>query len=77
MELRKLQEIVAKILGIDKDEILSGTTFVEDLGADSLDIYQIILAVEQEFDIRIEPERMERVVTVEDALELIKSATRD
>ena len=50
------------------------TTFVNDLGADSLDIFQIIMGIEEEFDIEIDNEEAEKIVTVKDAVERIKSA---
>ena len=53
-------------------ESQSGITFTDDLGADSLDIFQIIMGLEEEFDIEIAPEKAENVKTVEEALELIK-----
>ena len=51
-----------------------GTTFVDDLGADSLDVYQIIMAIEEEFEIDIPSEEAEKIVTVGDAVEQIKNA---
>ena len=53
MELEKLQQIIAEVLNVDASEVMPGTTFTEDLGADSLDLYQIILGVEDAFDIEI------------------------
>ena len=53
MEFEKLQEIIADVLNVQKDEIKPETTFVDDLGADSLDIFQIIMGIEEEFDIEI------------------------
>lgn len=50
------------------------TTFVDDLGADSLDVFQIIMGIEEEFDIEIENEEAEKIVTVSDAVEQIKNA---
>ena len=47
MELEKLQQIIAEVLNVDASEVMPGTTFTEDLGADSLDLYQIILGVEE------------------------------
>ena len=51
------------------------TTFMDDLGADSLDVFQIIMGIEEEFDIEIPAEKAEKITTVEEAVELIKSAT--
>lgn len=73
MELEKLQQIIAEVLNVDASEVMSGTTFTDDLGADSLDLYQIILGVEDAFDIEIPQEEAEKIVTVGDAVELIQS----
>ena len=56
MEFEKLQQIIAEVLNIDADEITMNTTFVDDLGADSLDVFQIIMGIEEEFDIEIPTE---------------------
>lgn len=72
MELEKLQQIIAKVLNVDASEVMPGTTFTEDLGADSLDLYQIILGVEDAFDIEIPQEEAEKIVTVADAIDLIQ-----
>ena len=53
MEFDKLREIIAEVLNVDADEITMETTFVDDLGADSLDVFQIIMGIEEEFDIEI------------------------
>ena len=53
MEFEKLQQIIAEVLNVDVDEITPDTTFVDDLGADSLDVFQIIMGIEEEFDIEI------------------------
>ena len=67
MELEKLQKIIAKDLNVDTQEVSMDTTFVEDLGADSLDIFQIIMGIEEEFDIEIPTEQVEKIVSVGDA----------
>lgn len=72
MELEKLQQIIAEVLNVDASEVMPGTTFTEDLGADSLDLYQIILGVEDAFDIEIPQEVAEKIVTVADAIDLIQ-----
>lgn len=74
MEFEKLQKIIAEVLNVDADEITMETTFVDDLGADSLDIFQIIMGIEEEFDIEIANEAAENIVTVGDAVDQIKSA---
>lgn len=72
MELEKLQQIIAEVLNVDASEVMPGTTFTEDLGADSLDLYQIILGVEDAFDIEVPQEEAEKIVTVADAIDLIQ-----
>ena len=74
MELEKLKAIIAEVLNVDVDEIVPETTFVEDLGADSLDVFQIIMGIEEEFDIEIPNEEAEKIVSVGDAVEQIKNA---
>lgn len=74
MEFEKLQQIIAEVLNVDTDEISMETTFVDDLGADSLDVFQIIMGIEEEFDIEIPNEAAESIVTVADAVEQIKIA---
>ena len=74
MEFEKLQQIIAEVLNIDADEITMNTTFVDDLGADSLDVFQIIMGIEAEFDIEIPTEAAEKIVSVGDAVEQIKNA---
>ena len=73
MELEKIKAIIAEVLNIDADSITEDTTFVDDLGADSLDIFQIIMGIEEEFDIEIANEDAEHIVTVSDAVEEIKN----
>ena len=73
MEFEKLQQIIAEVLNTEPDEITMNTTFVDDLGADSLDIFQIIMGIEEEFDIEIPTESSEKIVTVQDAVEQIKN----
>ena len=72
MEFEKIQSIVADVLSIDKSEISPETTFVDDLGADSLDVFQIIMGIEEEFDITIDTEEAEKIVTVQDAVNAIR-----
>ncbi|MDF2944963.1 MAG: hypothetical protein K0S01_3821 [Herbinix sp.] len=74
MEFEKLQKIISEVLNVGEDEITMETTFVDDLGADSLDVFQIIMGIEEEFDIEIANEEAENIVTVADALEQIKNA---
>ncbi len=74
MEFEKIQKIISEVLSVDADDITMETTFVDDLGADSLDVFQIIMALEEEFDIEIANEEAEKIVTVADAVEQIKNA---
>lgn len=74
MEFEKLQEIIAEVLNVETNEITMDTTFVEDLGADSLDVFQIVMGIEEAFDIEIPTEAAEKIVTVGDAVEQIKNA---
>ena len=74
MEFEKLQGIIAEVLNIEPEDVTIAATFVDDLGADSLDIFQIIMGIEEEFDIEIPNEAAEQIVTVGDAVEQIKNA---
>lgn len=74
MEFEKLKEIIVEVLRCNADEITQDTTFVDDLGADSLDILQIIMGIEDAFDIEIDNEEAEKIATVGDAVEQIKNA---
>ena len=66
MEFEKLQGIIADVLNVDASDITMETTFVDDLGADSLYIFQIIMGIEEEFDIEIDNDDAEKIVTVGD-----------
>ncbi len=74
MELEKLKKIIVEVMNVSEDEISEDTTFIDDLGADSLDIFQIIMGIEQAFDIEIPTEEAEKISTVGDAVERIKNA---
>ena len=74
MEFEKLKKVIADVLNVDPDEITMETTFIDDLGADSLDVFQIIMGIEEEFDIEIPTDDAESIATVEEAVNLIKSA---
>ena len=73
MELEKIKAIIAEVLNIDADSITADTTFVDDLGAYSLDIFQIIMGIEEEYDIELENESVEQIQTVGDAVEAIRA----
>ena len=72
MEFDLLKEIIAEVLNVDAAEITADTTFVDDLGADSLDVFQIIMGVEEKLNIEVDTEAAEKLSTVGDAVELIK-----
>ena len=71
MELEKLQMIIAEVLSLQAEEIKPEFSFIDDLGADSLEIFQIIMGIEEEFDIVIEDEMIKQIDTVEDVLKLL------
>ena len=74
MEFEKLQGIISEVLNVETGDITMETTFVEDLGADSLDIFQIVMGIEEAFIIEIPKYAAEQIVTVGDAVEQIKNA---
>ena len=77
MEFEKLKKIIVDVVNVDENEITMDTTFIDDLGADSLDVFQIIMGLEEEFDIEIPNEQAEKIVTVGDAVEQIKAAMNE
>ena len=74
MEFEKLKKVIADVLNVDPEEITMESTFVDDLGADSLDVFLIIMGLEEVFDIEIPAEEAEKITTVEEAVNLIKNA---
>lgn len=72
MELEKIRAIIAEVLNIDVETITADTTFVDDLGADSLDIFQIVMGIEEEYDIELDNDTVEQIQTVGDAAEAIR-----
>lgn len=77
MEFEKLRDIIVEVLNVDDTEVTMESTFIDDLGADSLDVFQIIMGIEEEFDIEIPNEEAEKIVTVGDAVEQIKKAVSE
>lgn len=73
MELEMLRKIVSDVLNVDPREINTETSFADDLGADSLDLLQIVMGMEEAFNIKLDEEELSNIVTVSDAIELIKS----
>ena len=77
MEFETLKKIIAEVLGVDPNEITLDTTFTDDLGADSLDLYQIILEVQEELHIEVDEEVASGIKTVGDAVELLEKSVSD
>jgi len=72
----QVKKIVKEQLGVEEDEIQMSSTFVDDLGADSLDIVELIMAFEEEFNIEIPDEKAEKIKTVEDVVKYIDGETK-
>ena len=72
--LEKVKGIIVEQLGVAETAVTMEASFIDDLGADSLDIFQIIMGIEEEFDIEIDNEEAEKITTVQDAVEQIKKA---
>lgn len=71
----KVKEIIVEQLSVDEADVQPNASFVDDLGADSLDLVEMIMAMEEAFDISIEDEQAEKIRTVQDAVEFIKANT--
>lgn len=68
---KRVKEIVAEQLGVEEAQVLTESSFMDDLGADSLDTVELVMALEEEFDIEIPDEDAEKIQTVHDAIEYI------
>jgi len=73
MEFEKISEVISEQMGISKDKITLETSFTKDLGADSLDVFQIISDLEDIFDLEFSNDDAQKIVTVGDAVEFLKS----
>ncbi len=73
MEFEKIQEIIVDQLGVDESAVTMNTSFVDDLGADSLDVVELIMALEEAFDLEFPEDEAEKIVTVKDAVDYIKN----
>lgn len=71
--LEKIKEIVADQLGIDEDDIKLESNFKEDLEADSLDLFELVMALEEEYGVEIPSEALEKIATVNDIIEYLKN----
>jgi len=74
MEFDKVKAIVVDQLGVSEDDVTMEASFVDDLGADSLDVVELIMALEEEFDIEIPDTDAEKITTVADVVEYVKNA---
>ncbi|HHY63647.1 MAG TPA: acyl carrier protein [Clostridiaceae bacterium] len=73
MIFEKVRDIIVEQLGVDPEEVKLESSFIDDLGADSLDIVELIMALEEEFDLEIPDKEAEKITTVGDAVEYIKA----
>ena len=71
--LEKIQELVADGLGVDADKVVPAASFKDDLGADSLDLFELVMAFEEEFGVSIPAEELEKMVTVQDVIDYIEA----
>ena len=71
--LEKMKEIIAEQLSVDESEIELSSNFKADLGADSLDLFELVMALEEEYDVEIPSEELENIATVEDVIEYLKA----
>ncbi|RUM41662.1 MAG: acyl carrier protein [Desulfobulbus sp.] len=67
----KMVDIIVEQLSVDKAKVVTGASFVDDLGADSLDLVELIMAMEEEFDVEIPDEEAEKIATVQDAIDFV------
>ena len=75
MIFEKVREIIVEQLGVEEDDVTMESSFIDDLGADSLDIVELIMALEEEFDLEIPDNEAEKITTVGDVVEYIKNNT--
>lgn len=71
----KVKEIIVDQLGVDENQVVASASFIEDLGADSLDTVELVMALEEEFDIEISDEDAEKISKVQDAIDYINNNT--
>ena len=71
----KVKEIIVDQLGVDENQVVTSASFIEDLGADSLDTVELVMALEEEFDVEISDEDAEKIYRVQDAIDYINNST--
>lgn len=71
--VQKVQDIIAESLGVKRNEVVPAASFIDDLNADSLDIVELVMTIEKEFDIEIPDDEAERIRTVQDAIDYIRA----
>lgn len=69
----RVKKIVVEHLGVDADKVVEGASFIDDLGADSLDTVELVMAFEEEFGIEIPDDAAEKILTIKDAVSFIES----
>jgi len=74
---KKIRQIIAEQLGLGEDEVRLEASLVDDLGADSLDIVELVMAMEEEFEMEIPDEDAEKIVTVKDIIDYVKKRTNE
>lgn len=74
---KKIKQIIAEQLGLNEDEIADNASLLDDLGADSLDIVELVMAMEEEFEMEIPDEDAEKIVTVKDVIDYVKKRSQE
>lgn len=74
---KKIKQIIAEQLGLNEDEIAENASLLDDLGADSLDIVELVMAMEEEFEMEIPDEDAEKIVTVKDVIDYVKKRSQE
>ena len=74
---KKIKQIIAEQLGLNEDELSDEASLIDDLGADSLDIVELVMAMEEEFEMEIPDEDAEKIVTIKDVIDYVKKRTQE
>ena len=77
MEFEILQKVIGEVLNVAPDEVTLDTRFVEDFGADSLDLFQVVMGIEEAFGIEIPEDKVKQIATVKEAVSLIKNVRNE